>query len=90
MHKARKKIIFSTFSIIVFMITLFATTYAWVGIFTYASTGSFNINLKVNELDANYFLVVSSSGEYNKEKKINTFGDEVPLDDIRLQCISNL
>ncbi len=89
MHKVRKKIIFSTLSMLLFVITLLATTYAWVGIFTYASSGNFEINLKVNELDANYFLVISSTGEYDKDKKINTFSDDVSIDDIRLQCIKN-
>lgn len=90
MHKVRRKIIFSSISLFVFVITLLATTYAWVGIFTYASTGSFDINLKVNEIDANYFLVISSTGEFNPSEGINTFGDEVSIDDIRLQCLKNL
>jgi hypothetical protein len=59
-----------------------ATTFAWVGIFTYANTEKFQINLKVQELDSNYFLTISSDGK--------NFGNEVPVIDIERQIVSNI
>ena len=50
MRKVNKKILISILTSVIVMITIVATTFAWVGIFTYANTDSFSINLKVSEL----------------------------------------
>ena len=81
MRGMNKKILISLLTTLVVFITVFATTYAWVGIFTYANTDSFKMNLKVQDLDSNYFLTISSSG------KPGTFSSEVPAIDLKRQIV---
>lgn len=82
MRGMNKKILISLLTTLVVFITVFATTYAWVGIFTYANTDSFKMNLKVQDLDSNYFLTISSSGEPG------TFSNEVPAIELQRQiCV---
>jgi hypothetical protein len=69
-------------SVVVF-VTMIATTFAWVGIFTYASTDSFQMNLKVNK-SSNYFLTISP---YDSTVS-NDFCDSVPLADIQKQVLN--
>jgi len=69
-------------SVIVF-VTMVATTFAWVGIFTYASTDKFMLNLKVQELDVNYFLTISATGQRN------SFSSEANITDIERQILIN-
>ena len=68
-------------SVIVF-VTMVATTFAWVGIFTYASTDSFQMNLKVSELDSNYYLTISSDG------KKDNFSDSVSTINLQRQILN--
>ena len=83
MRGISKKMFISILTSVIVMVTMVATTFAWVGIFTYANTEKFNINLKVSELDVNYYLTISSSG--NK----GTFSDTVELSDIERQILIN-
>ena len=78
-----KKILISLLTTLVVFITVFATTYAWVGIFTYANTDSFKMNLKVQDLDSNYYLTISSSGN------LGTFSDSINTLDIERQIVTN-
>jgi hypothetical protein len=84
MRKINKKILISILTSVIVMITIVATTFAWVGIFTYANTDNFSINLKVSELDANYFLTISATGERG------TFSDEADLLEIKKQVLINI
>ena len=81
MRGISKKMLISLLTTLVVFITVFATTYAWVGIFTYAKSDSFKMNLKVQDLDSNYFLTISSSG------KPGTFSNEVPAIDLQRQIV---
>ena len=83
MRGISKKILISLLTTLVVFITVFATTYAWVGIFTYANTDSFKMNLRVQDLDSNYFLTISSSG------KPGTFSSEVPAIELKRQIVNN-
>ena len=84
MRKINKKILISILTSVIVMITIVATTFAWVGIFTYANTDNFSINLKISELDANYFLTISATGERG------TFSDEADSLEIKKQILMNL
>ncbi len=84
MRKINKKILISILTSVIVMITIVATTFAWVGIFTYANTDNFSINLKISELDANYFLTISATGERG------TFSDEADSTEIKKQILMNL
>ncbi len=84
MRGVTKKILLSIFASIIVFLTTFATTYAWVGIFTYSSTDAFDMNIKVEDLDSDYFLTISPSG------KINTFTEELPLIEIQKKIMDNL
>lgn len=57
---AMRKILISIFTIIVVIITTFATTYAWVGILTASSIEQFQLNLKTQE-ESNYALLISTT-----------------------------
>ena len=84
MRKVNKKILISILTSVIVMITIVATTFAWVGIFTYANTDTFSINLKVSELDANYFLTISATGEKG------SFSDEADSLEIKKQILMNI
>ena len=84
MRKVNKKILISILTSVIVMITIVATTFAWVGIFTYANTDNFSINLKVSELDANYFLRISATGERG------SFSDEADSLEIKKQILMNI
>ncbi len=83
MRGVSKKMFISILTSVIVFVTMVATTFAWVGIFTYANTETFNFNLKVTELDVNYYLTISASGEKN------TFSDSVDLNDIRKNILKN-
>lgn len=84
MQKATRKIIISILTIVLICTTMFATTFAWVGILTYSSTDYFNFNLKVEDLNNSYFLTISSSGEPG------SYGEEIPLENIQMEIMDNL
>lgn len=83
MRNITKKMMISILTTVIILITMVATTYAWVGIFTYSSTGDFNLNLKVEDLDQDYFLTISNTGE------INTFSDSTSDIEIKRQILMN-
>ena len=83
MRNVNKKMLISILTSVIVLITIVATTFAWVGIFTYANTENFAFNLKVSELDANYFLQISATGEEG------SFSDEADIHEIKKQIISN-
>jgi len=84
MRGVSKKMFISILTSVIVMVTMVATTFAWVGIFTYANTDSFQLNLKVSELDSNYFLTISSTG------KKGTFSDNVPAIEVEKQVINSI
>ena len=84
MQKATRKIIISLLTIVLVFTTMFATTFAWVGILTYSSTDYFNFNLKVEDLNNSYFLTISSTGIPG------SYGEEIPLDEIQKNIMNNL
>ena len=83
MRGVSKKMLISILTSVIVFVTMVATTFAWVGIFTYANTDNFNINLKVQDLDVNYFLTISATGEKN------SFSDEADLIEIERQILKN-
>ena len=82
MRGISKKMFISILTSVIVFVTMVATTFAWVGIFTYARTDSFQMNLKVQELDSNYFLTISSSG------KAGSFGNDVPTIEVERQVVN--
>lgn len=84
MQKATRKIIIGLLTIVLVFTTMFATTFAWVGIFTYSSTDNFSFNLKTEDLNNSYFLTISSTGEPG------SYGEDIPLDEIQKQIMDNL
>ena len=83
MRGISKKMFISILTSVIVMVTMVATTFAWVGIFTYANTENFNLNLKVQDLDVNYYLTISATG------KIGSFSEEADLYDIQRQILKN-
>ena len=83
MRGISKKMFISILTSVIVMVTMFATTFAWVGIFTYANTDKISLNLRVQDLSANYFLTISGSGV----KK--TFSNNVPTDELERQIVNN-
>ena len=84
MKKYKKKIILMSLSFVLVFITMIATTFAWIGIFTYANTNKFDINLRVLDYDADYFLTISSTGQEG------TFSDSIETIELKKQIISNM
>jgi len=76
-----KKMFISILTSVIVMVTMVATTFAWVGIFTYANTNDFQLNLKTTGLDSNYYLIISSTGVEG------TFSDEIPSIELKRQII---
>ena len=83
MRGISKKMLISILTSVIVFVTMVATTFAWVGIFTYANTENFNLNLKVSELNSNYYLVISPTGEKG------TYSDTVPLVEMQKQILKN-
>lgn len=81
MKKQRRKFILTIFSFVAIFMTTIATTFAWVGILTYANTESFAINLKTMELVSNYFLTISSTG------KPGSFSNSIEPDELKKQIL---
>ena len=83
MKKYKKKIIFMSISFVLVFMTMIATTFAWIGIFTYANTKKFDINLRVLDYDADYFLTISSTG------KRDSFSEEIDTIELKKQVLAN-
>ncbi len=82
---AMRKILISIFTIIVVIITTFATTYAWVGILTASSIEQFQLNLKTQE-ESNYALLISTT-ENGTFKEALAEEDYI---DIKRQILKNM
>ena len=80
----KRKIIFSIIACMLLLFTVVATTYAWVGIFTYANTGSFDIGIYSERKDFEYWLTISLTGN------ADDFGQEADSTGIRKQIIENM
>ena len=81
MRGASKKMFISILTSVIVMVTMVATTFAWVGIFTYANTDTFQLNLKTVDLDSNYYLTISSSGLRG------SFSDNIPSIELEKQIV---
>ena len=84
MRGLSKKMLISILTSVVVFVTMIATTFAWVGIFTYANTDSFSMNLKVNK-SSNYYLTISGLDSTDN----NNYGEEIPLIEIQKQVLKN-
>lgn len=80
----KRKIIFSIIACMLLLFTVVATTYAWVGIFTYANTGTFDIGIYSERKDFEYWLTISLTGN------AGDFGQEADSTGIRKQIIENM
>lgn len=79
-----RKLYISILASVMILLTSIATTFAWVGMLTTSSLGSFDIGLKVEDLDNEYFLTISSTGNSGD------FSDHIPLIDIQNQIMDNM
>ena len=78
-----RKVYMSIFTTLFILITCAATTFAWVGMLTTATLGSFDLNLKVVDAgDYDYFLQISSNG--------NNFSDTIDMIDVKRQILENM
>lgn len=82
MRRVSKKMFISILTSVIVFVTMVATTFAWVGIFTYANTDLFQLNLKVEDYKTNYYLTISDSG------KKGSFSDSVPIINLEKQIVN--
>lgn len=78
-----RKAIFSISVLFVSMLTMIATTFAWVGITTDSTFDEFDINLKVNNDTGDYGVQLSLSG------KPDTFSDSIDSMSLKRQLLKN-
>ena len=84
MQTVIRKVMLSVFTVLFVLLTMITTTFAWIGILTYSSVESFDINIKgENKLKNDYFITISSTGEKD------TFSDSINLMDIQKQILIN-
>ena len=83
MHIATRKVYMSILTIILVLLTTVATTYAWVGILTYNQIEQFELDLKTVDLEKDYFLSISTTGEDD------SFTDSANSDEIKEQILIN-
>jgi hypothetical protein len=84
MLKATKKVYMSILAILLVFITVVATTFAWVGILTYAQTDTFKMNLKVQDLENDYYLSISATGQPDD------FSENGDTTELKKQIIKNM
>lgn len=82
MRSIVNKIIISVFTVTVIVLTMFATTYAWVGILNYSSVNDFKLNLNTDSTNK-YSLLISSTGLKD------SFSSQVSTIEIQKQIIEN-
>lgn len=86
-----RKVYMSIFTTLFILITCVATTFAWVGMFTTATLGSFDLNIKTVDIDSDYFLKISADDEiYTSSKTGSTFGDTANLIKVKRQILENM
>jgi len=78
MRGLSKKMLISILTSVIVFVTMVATTFAWVGIFTYSNTEIIQLNLKVNK-SSNYYLTICSEDSVNKLD----YDEEIPLNDLK-------
>lgn len=81
MHRFLRKIYISLLTIITVIITMFATTYAWVGILSNSTFEKFELNIRANKLK-NYNLLVSGDDE--------NYFESIPSAVIKKQILNNM
>jgi hypothetical protein len=79
-----RKVYMSIFTTMFILITCVATTFAWVGMFTTSTLGSFDLNLKVVDIDADYFLTISNTGN------IGSFGEALESSSVKREILKNM
>lgn len=81
-----RKLYMSIIAATLILLTSIATTFAWVGMITSSSLGSFDINLKVEDLDNEYYLKISGSDSTNSDE----YSESVARIDIQKQIMTNM
>ena len=81
-----RKLYMSILAATLILLTSIATTFAWVGMLTSSSLGSFDINLKVEDFDNEYYLKISGTDSTNSDG----FGDAVKKIDVQKQIMDNM
>ncbi len=79
-----RKVYMSIFTTLFILITCVATTFAWVGMLTTSTLGSFDLNIKSQEIDADYFLKISNSGV------VGTFKESLNLKAVKREILENM
>ena len=79
-----RKVCMSIFTTMFILITCIATTFAWVGMVSTSTLGSFDLNIKSNKIEADYFLTISSTGQSN------SFSDSLNSYDVKRQILANM
>ena len=81
-----RKLYMSILAATMILLTTIATTFAWVGMLTSSSLGSFDIDLKVEDFDNDYYLKISGTDSTNSDG----FGDAVKKIDVQRQIMDNM
>ena len=82
MQNVVKKVYISILTCVIVMITMVATTFAWVGILTTTSVGGFNIDISSSKKNNDYELLISTNG--------TDFSQSVSSIDIKKQILTNM
>lgn len=87
MHKSVRKVMIGIFTSLLIVLTMVTTTYAWVGMLTYAYVNEFEINLQVQDKESDYNLYISPTGEKDSfAENIDNAGTTI----IRKQILENM
>ena len=81
-----RKLYMSILAATLILLTSIATTFAWVGMLTSSSLGSFDIDLKVEDLENDYYLRIAGSDYTNSDD----FSDSVARIDIQKAIMDNM
>jgi len=81
-----RKLYMSILAATLILLTSIATTFAWVGMLTSSSLGSFDIDLKVEDLENDYYLKISSEDLTN----CDAYGVSVAAIDVQKQIMDNM
>lgn len=82
MQNIIRKVYMSIMTVILVSLTLVTTTFAWVGILTYNQLSSFDLNLKTEKLNSDYYLSISATED-------GIYGESANVDDIEYQILKN-
>ena len=81
-----RKLYMSILAATLILLTSIATTFAWVGMLTSSSLGSFDIDLKVEDLENDYYLKISSEDLTN----CDAYGVSIPAMDIQKKIMEHM